>query len=126
MTTWYVHRNGGPGTPISMAGQHEQPGYADEALDDASDREILAYLAVATAIAPIAPSPRAWLERLSPTTETAIFDAARGNTAILQWLFKAAGNPTIDVTAPETITGVAALVAVGLITTAEQTALLAP
>lgn len=44
MTIWYVHRPNGPGTPISWAGQYQQPGYATEALDDASNAELQAFL----------------------------------------------------------------------------------
>jgi hypothetical protein len=72
------------------------------------------------------PTPRQWLERLAPATESTIFAAAMGNAAILQWLFKAAGNPTIDVTAAETISGVEAMAAAGLITAQDQATLLAP
>lgn len=77
---------------------------------------------------PIAPSPRAWLERLDPATQAAISAAAaRDETgALLLWLLKAAGNPTIDITAPETIAGVQALAAAGMLTAAQQAVLLAP
>lgn len=41
---WFIHRNDGPGTSISWAGQYEQPGYADEQLDDATSTELQAFL----------------------------------------------------------------------------------
>jgi hypothetical protein len=44
MTTLFVHRNLGPGTPISYAGP-QQPGYADEPLDSATSTELQAFLA---------------------------------------------------------------------------------
>ena len=48
MTIWYVHRNGG--NAIVSANTVMQPGYATEALDDASNAEIQAYLITATAV----------------------------------------------------------------------------
>ena len=72
------------------------------------------------------PTPREWLERLSPTTQAAVATAATSNASILLWLLKASGSLSIDVTAPETKDGVAALVAAGIITAADQTTLLAP
>lgn len=41
MTIWWVHRND---TEISWAGQYEQPGYADEQLDDSISTELQAFL----------------------------------------------------------------------------------
>ena len=127
MTVFYVHRNGGPGTPISMAGEHQQPGYADEALDDPTNAEIPAYRAIVTApAAPPRPTPRAWLERLSPATQLSLETAALSNASVSLWLRKAtAASDGIDVTLPETQAGVAAMVSAGLLTTAEQAALLA-
>ena len=83
---------------------------------------------IATFLAPkpLPPSPRAWLERLTPSTQAAIAAAGASNPAILLWLLKAAGSPAIDVTAAETIQGVGALVAAGVITAADQTTLLTP
>jgi hypothetical protein len=73
----------------------------------------------------VPPSPREWLERLSADKQAAISAAAVANPAILLWLLKAAGTPQIDVTATETVAGVAALVSVGVLTSADQTVLLA-
>lgn len=39
----FVHRNGGPGTPISYAGPF-QAGYAEESLDDTLSAELIAFL----------------------------------------------------------------------------------
>jgi hypothetical protein len=50
MTVWYVHRRD-DGT-IAMAGNYPQPGYAEEALDDATNAEIVAFFARA-AIPPV-------------------------------------------------------------------------
>lgn len=77
---------------------------------------------------PVPPTPREWLERLSPATQATITAAAAKDAsgALLLWLLKASGNPTIDVTAAETVAGVQALAAMGIITAAEQAALLAP
>lgn len=75
---------------------------------------------------PVPPTPRAWLERLSPATQAAIAAAGASNPTILLWLLKAAGTPAIDVTASETIAGVGALVTAGIITTTDQTTLLTP
>lgn len=44
MTIWFVHRAGGPGTPISWAGQYLQKGYAEEQLDDANSAELQGFL----------------------------------------------------------------------------------
>ena len=76
----------------------------------------------------IPPTPRQWLERLAPATQTAITKAATGDTTggLLLWLLKAAGNPTIDVTSQETAQGVQALVTAGIITAADEATLLAP
>lgn len=41
MTIWYVHRR--DDGSIAMAGEYPQPGYADEALDDATNAEIAAF-----------------------------------------------------------------------------------
>lgn len=74
----------------------------------------------------VPPTPRQWLERLSPATQAAIASGATANPAVLLWVLKATGNPSIDVAAAETIAGVGALEAAGIITTEEQMALLAP
>lgn len=73
------------------------------------------------------PTPREWLERLAPDRQQAITDAvfAAGGAARL-WYIKALGTPAIDVTSAETVGGVAAMVAAGIITAAEQATLLAP
>lgn len=75
---------------------------------------------------PVPPSPRAWLERLTPEKQAAISAAALANAAILLWVIKASGSPTIDVTLQETKDGVAALVAAGVFTADDQALLLAP
>ena|SRR5581483_6773867 len=92
------------------------------------DPRIAAFQAAREAALKPKPSPREWLERLAPTTQAAITKAAASDTtgAMLLWLLKAAGNPTIDVTNPETQQGVATLVATGIITQADQATLLAP
>lgn len=74
----------------------------------------------------VMPSPREWLERLAPATQQAISQAAIANPSILLWLLKATGSSQIDVTLPETINGVGALVSAGVLTAADQTTLLTP
>lgn len=101
------------------------PGYA--VIDDADPRIAAFHTAIAAA-QKIKPTPREWLERLSPTTQGAITAAAAKDQtgALLLWLLKAAGNPSIDVTSAETIQGVGVLAAAGIITADEQKALLTP
>lgn len=79
-----------------------------------------------TLLPPGPPTPRQWLERLSSVTQAAIFVAAGQNPAIMGWLFKASGNPFIDVTAAETSDGVNALVNAGVLTAQDATTLLTP
>jgi hypothetical protein len=116
VTVRYVHRPAGPGTAISYAGEF-QAGYAEEELDTATSTELAAFL-TPPAAPHVPPSPREWLERLSADKQAAISAAAVANPAILLWLLKAAGTPQIDVTAT-------ALVSVGVLTSADQTVLLA-
>lgn len=47
MTVWYVHRR--DDNSIGSAHEEMQPGYAEEALDDATNPEIQAYRAKVTA-----------------------------------------------------------------------------
>lgn len=82
--------------------------------------------ALASATPYAAPTPRQWLERLAPATQLAITTAAAGNPQILLWVLKASGSPSIDVAAAETIAGVEALVAAGVLTLDDQATLLAP
>src|SRR5258708_3391229 len=82
MSIWFVHRPNGLGTPISWAGQYVQPGYADEQLDDATSAELQAFLAPARNPPKPRPTPRQWLERLSPATQLALETAALTNAQI--------------------------------------------
>lgn len=116
----FVHRN--DGGAISYAGIFQE-GYSEEELAD-DNAELVAFLDPASV--PVPPTPREWLERLSADKQAAIAAAGVGNGTILLWLLKAAGTPSIDVTNPETIAGVAALVAAGVLTTGDQTILLTP
>jgi hypothetical protein len=75
---------------------------------------------------PPMPSPREWLERLTPATQQSISVAAIANPSIFLCLLKASGSTLIDVTMPETIAGVGALVTAGVLTAADQATLLAP
>jgi hypothetical protein len=97
-----------------------------EVADD--DDRVTTYLAAIKVEPAPKPTPRQWLERLPPATQGAITQAAATDTtgAILLWLLKAAGTPTIDVTAAETQQGVQALVAAGVLTADDQALLLAP
>jgi hypothetical protein len=47
VTIWYVHRRGD--NSIASAHSEPQPGYAEEALDDTVDAEMMAYIGRATA-----------------------------------------------------------------------------
>lgn len=124
MTTWWVHRDTGA---IVWAGQYDQPGYADEQLDDATSAELQAFLAAAFQVLAPKPTPLAWLRRLAQATQQAIFTAAAQNPALLGLLFEADGaGGGIDVTDPTTQAGVGAMAAAGVITQAEANALLAP
>jgi hypothetical protein len=118
----YVTRN--PDGSIAAVYDYHMPDVNDEQFAD-SDRAIVAFYA---AMPKSQPTPRAWLERLAPATQAAITAAATKDTtgAMLLWRLKAAGNPTIDVTSPETIASVQAMVTAGVITAQEQATLLAP
>jgi hypothetical protein len=83
--------------------------------------------ATLTAPVPVRPTPRQWLERLSPQTQLGLETAALSNATVSLWLRKATGaSDGIDVTLQETKDGVAAMVTAGLLTTDEQATLLAP
>jgi hypothetical protein len=70
---------------------------------------------------------RIWLERLPMPKQLAIAAAGIANPTLMLWLLKAAGaQDGVDVTNPDTTTGLSALVAAGVITTADQATLLAP
>lgn len=120
---WFVHREGGA---ISAAFTYEQPGYADEALDDSANAEIIAYRSSVTAISPGQPQPYDWLNRLSAAKQSAIWAAAAGNPVILGWLFKAVARTTINLTDPTTVGGVAFFVSAGILSADDQTLLLTP
>jgi len=97
------------------------PGYA--VIDDADPR-IAAFAAAQAALMIPKPTPRQWLERLAPATQLSLETAALANAQVALWLRKATGNPSIDVTLQETKDGVAAMVAAGLLTAADQATLL--
>lgn len=123
MTVWYVHRQGGT---ISAAFTYEQPGYADEALDDASNAEIITYRASVTAVSPSQPNPYDWLNRLSAAKQSAIWTSATANPVILGWLFKAVARTTINLADPVTVGGISFFVAAGILSADDQTLLLTP
>ncbi len=95
---------------------------------DAQKQAAQAVVAAFDASKPVAipPTPRQWLERLSPATQLALETAALSNAQVSLWLRKATGNPVIDLTLQETKDGVAAMVAAGLLTAADQVTLLTP
>jgi hypothetical protein len=115
----------GNGAVIGTFGS-PQPGYPGFAVIPDDDQRIATFAAKQAQPGP--PSPRAWLERLSPTTQGNITKAALADSsgAMLLWLLKASGNPQIDVTSAETIAGVNAMVGAGVLTSAEAATLLAP
>lgn len=105
--------------PQNMA----QPAYAGCTQIEVADDD--SHLVVTTP--PRFPTPRAWLERLSPTTQLALETAALSNAQVALWLRKATGaSDGIDVTLQETKDGVAAMQAAGLISAEEAAVLLAP
>lgn len=121
---WFVHREG---NVIAWAGQYDQPGYADEQLDDTISAELQTFLTAAFQVPTLKPTPLAWLRRLAQATQQAIFTAAAQNPALLGLLFEADGaGGGIDVTDPTTQAGVGAMAAAGVITQAEAAVLLAP
>lgn len=77
---------------------------------------------------PPKPTPREWLERLLSDRQQVVVDAMLGNPGAGRlWIVRALGTGSIDVTDPETIQGVNAMRAAGiLISDAERDALLAP
>jgi cytochrome P450 len=117
----YVARNSG-GAIDTVCGA-PQPGVSEFLADGTA--ELVAFLK--PPVAPVPVDARLWLERLAPATQLAITTAAAASPSLLLWLLKAAGAQSgIVLTDPETVAGVAALVAAGVITTADQTTLLAP
>lgn len=120
---WFVHREGGA---IRAAFQYEQPGYADETLDDASNAEIIAYRTSVTAVSPNQPNPYDWLNRLTAAKQSAIWTSAATNPVILGWLFKAVARTTINLADPVTIGGIAFFVSAGILSTDDQVLLLTP
>jgi hypothetical protein len=115
----YVSRDAGG----AISGSFAAPQYDGQEWLDDTDASLVAFAARAPYVPP---TPRAWLERLAETTQSAIFAGAMGNATVLGWLFKAAGNPSIDVTTQDTKDGVAAMQSAGLITAQEAATLLAP
>lgn len=114
---------GAPAGYFSNPQNMNQPAYAGMSLIEVDDSD--PRLVPAPPPKPL-PTPRAWLERLSPATELTLETAALANPVISLWLRKATGADFIDVTLPETQQGVAAMVALGLLTEADQAALLTP
>lgn len=121
--TWFAARN--LDGSLASINRNHMAGYNDEELAD-TDPAVVAFLAAAQS----KPSPidaRLWLERLTPAKQLAVAAAGIANPALLLWLLKAAGAQAgIDVTNPDTTSGVAALVAAGILTPADQAVLLAP
>lgn len=83
-----------------------------------------------SAVPSVPPAPidaRLWIERLSPQKQLAVVTFGLANPALMLWLLKAAGSQVgIILSDPDTPAGVAALVAAGALTTADQTLLLTP
>lgn len=116
-----VVRQGTYGAPQDMA----QPAFAGLTLVAVSpdDQRI-----VMPASAKPRPTPRAWLERLSQSTQEALETAVMSNAKVANWLRKAtAASDGIDVTLQETKDGVTAIaLIVPQITAADQMTLLTP
>lgn len=80
--------------------------------------------------APTAPAPSTTVTYLefealfTPAEQTAIMTAATSNPTLLQWLLRAAGSGSIDLSLPETKAGLDMLVSASLITADRETAIL--
>lgn len=70
-------------------------------------------------------TPLAFMQRLPAAKQAAIADAALKSPAILLLLLRLAGAQMVDLDDPETVAGVAALRAAGLLTADEAAAVLA-
>lgn len=70
------------------------------------------------------PTPREWLERLPADRQDIIVRAMLAASPL--WLVRALGTTTVDVTLQETVDGINAALAAGIITSAEAAILLAP
>jgi len=105
MAIWYVHRNGGPGTPISSAhqshkddGSSPMPDYCPEALDDQTSAELQAFLSAASAPpAPVldAPTLAAALIASGGLTQAAIDSAVAGGNGSVVAAGVAAVKPSL-------------------------------
>ena len=76
-------------------------------------------------IPPRLPTPREFMDRLTEARQAEITAAAMGNAAVMLWLLRLLGATEVDPAHPETIAGVGALRAAGVITQPEAEALLA-
>ena len=65
-----------------------------------------------------------FINRFNPTEEQAIMTAAQSSWQVNLWITKMTAAPSVDVTNPITINGMAALVVAGLITSARSTQVL--
>jgi hypothetical protein len=70
-------------------------------------------------------SPREFMDRLSPEKQDAIFAAALQSPAILKLLVRLSAAVEVDLDFPETVLGVQAMKAAGLLTAEEAVAVLA-
>lgn len=70
-------------------------------------------------------TPIEFMDRMSVARQVEIMQAAQANPMVLLWIMKLTGASYVDVTAQDTIDGVNALQAAGLLTEVEAAALLA-
>jgi hypothetical protein len=124
-----------PAPELQLAGESDEDFAArirDIALPaGATGAQIIDAAAYVPPAVPAPPPPpidaRLWLERLPLAKQTAIIAAAIANPPLLLWVIKAAGAQAGIVLAdPDTAAGVGALVAAGILTSADQAILMAP
>jgi hypothetical protein len=123
MAIWWVARNGGPGTPISWAGQYRQEGYADEALDDADSSELSAFL---SGTKPTVITPAAFLARFTDAERAAVRQAALDNAEIALGLTEGFAHGPIDLHNPLILPWMQELVTAGCLTQDRMTQIMTP
>lgn len=74
---------------------------------------------------PHLPTPIEWMDRISRETQLALYAAAQSNPALGFWLFRLGAAQVVEVGNPDTVAGVTAVFAAGLITAEDRAALLA-
>jgi hypothetical protein len=95
---------------------------------DTTAAAVIARLAAAQPVAALIPvqlTPLQFVALFTPAEQQAIAQAALANAAVFLWFSKAMGATYIVLSDPQTVAGLAALVAAGLLTAARQAQVLA-